>query len=95
MLIQILDDLWLDIWSVTAIKKIDDKSCSLWVTGQAATEGMVLDYPAEEVAEAINDEREKSDQEPEEEDENAEPEGDEEKNQEPNTECDGEAWYRK
>ena len=69
MLIQILDELWLDIWAVTAIKKIDDKSCSLWVTGQGAMDGMVLDYPAEEVATAINDEREKADQEPDEEDE--------------------------
>jgi len=69
MMIQILDELWLDIWAVTAIKKIDEKSCSLWVTGQGAMDGMVLDYPAAEVATAINDEREKADQEPDEEDE--------------------------
>lgn len=69
MMIQILDELWLDIWAVTAIKKIDEKSCSLWVTGQGAMDGMVLDYPAEEVATAINDEREKDDEEPDEEDE--------------------------
>ena len=77
MLIQILDELWLDIWAVTAIKKIDEKSCSLWVTGQGAMDGMVLDYPAEEVAQAINDEREKGDAEPDEEDENKEPESEE------------------
>ena len=59
MLIQILDELWLDIWAVTAIKKIDEKSCALWLTGQSGEEGLVLDYPAEEVAQAINDEREK------------------------------------
>jgi hypothetical protein len=78
MLIQILDDLWLDIWSVTAIKKIDEKSCTLWVTGQGAMDGLVLDYPAEEVAQAINDEREKGDEEPESEDEeDEEPDEDE------------------
>ena len=77
MLIEILDGVWLDIWSVTVIKKIDDKSCSLWVTGQGAMDGFVLDYPHAEVAQAINDEREKADEEPEEEDQNQEPEGDE------------------
>ena len=66
MLIQILDELWLDIWAVTAIKKIDEKSCALWLTGQSGEEGLVLDYPAEEVAQAINDEREKDGEEPEE-----------------------------
>lgn len=78
MLIQILDELWLDIWAVTAIKKIDEKSCALWLTGQSGEEGLVLDYPAEEVAQAINDEREKDGEEPEEEDENKEPEPDDE-----------------
>jgi hypothetical protein len=77
MLIQILDELWLDIWAVTAIKKIDEKSCALWLTGQSGEEGLVLDYPAEEVAQAINDEREKDGEEPEEE-KNAEPEEDDE-----------------
>ena len=64
MLIQILDNFWLDVWSVTCIKKIDDKSCSLWVTGQGAMDGLVLDYPADEVAQAINDERKRGDSEP-------------------------------
>ena len=77
MLIQILDELWLDIWAVTAIKKIDEKSCALWLTGQSGEEGLVLDYPAEEVAQAINDEREKDGEEPEEE-KTAEPEEDDE-----------------
>ena len=77
MLIQILDELWLDIWAVTAIKKIDEKSCALWLTGQSGEEGLVLDYPAEEVAQAINDEREKDGEEPEEE-KNAEPDEDDE-----------------
>ena len=77
MLIQILDELWLDIWAVTAIKKIDEKSCAVWLTGQSGEEGLVLDYPAEEVAQAINDEREKDGEEPEEE-KNAEPEEDDE-----------------
>ena len=78
MLIQSLDDLWLDIWAVTAIKKIDEKSCALWLTGQSGEEGLVLDYPAEEVAQAINDEREKDGEEPEEDQEDQEDEEDEE-----------------
>ena len=58
MIEEIVDGVWLDPWSVTMVKKIDDSKCSLWLTGQSALEGHVLDYPAEEVVQAINDLRE-------------------------------------
>jgi len=64
MLIEILEGVWLDIWQVTAIKKIDENKCALWLTGQSGEEGLVLNYEASEVAEAINNAREESDQEP-------------------------------
>jgi hypothetical protein len=59
-MIEILQGVWLDPWSVTVIKKIDDDSCALWTTGQSALEGFVLEYSAAEVAEAINDARAES-----------------------------------
>jgi hypothetical protein len=58
MLIEIVEGVWLDPWSVTYIKRIEDGKCALWTTGQSALEGFVLDYDAGEVAEAVNDARE-------------------------------------
>ena len=60
-MIELVEGLWLDPWAVTMIKKIEDGKCSLWVTGQSALEGFVLDYDAAEVAEAVNDARNESD----------------------------------
>jgi len=57
MLIQIVDGWWCDPWSVTVVKKIDENSCAVWTTGQSALEGFVLEYSAEEVADAVNDAR--------------------------------------
>ena len=66
-MIEIIEGIWLDPWSVTMIKRISDGKCALWTTGQSALEGFVLDYDADEVAEAINDARNDSDEEQEEE----------------------------
>lgn len=62
-MIEIIEGIWLDPWSVTMIKRISDGKCALWTTGQSALEGFVLDYDADEVAEAINDARNDSDEE--------------------------------
>jgi len=63
MLTQIVEGVWLDPWSVTMIKHTEDAKCSIWTTGQSALEGFVLEYSAEEVAEAVNDARAESDEE--------------------------------
>lgn len=62
MIIEIVEGVWLDPWSVTVIKKIDEDKCALWTTGQSALEGFVLEYPADEVAQAVNDARAESDE---------------------------------
>jgi len=67
--IELADGIWIDPWSVTMIKKIDEGKCALWTTGQSALEGFVLDYDAAEVAEAVNDARNNSDEDDTEEDE--------------------------
>jgi hypothetical protein len=58
-MIELVEGFWVDPWDVKVIKTIDEKSCSLWVSGQSATDGFVIPYPAEEVVQAIIDEREK------------------------------------
>jgi hypothetical protein len=55
--IELAEGVWIDPWSVTMIKKIDDGKCALWTTGQSALEGFILDYSAEQVAEVVNDAR--------------------------------------
>ena len=59
-MIELVEGVWLDPWSVTLIKKISDGKCALWTTGQSALEGFVLDYDAGEVAEAVIDARNES-----------------------------------
>lgn len=56
-MIELAEGVWIDPWSVTMIKKIDDGKCALWTTGQSALEGFILDYSAEQVAEVVNDAR--------------------------------------
>ena len=57
-LVHIVEGVWVDPWDVKVIKKISDNSCAFWVTGQSAMDGFVLDYPAEDVVQAIEDARE-------------------------------------
>ena len=54
-MIELAEGIWINSEAVTMIKAIDEKSCALWVTGQSALDGFVLEYPAGEVAEVIND----------------------------------------
>lgn len=55
MLIELLDGFWVVPANVTVIKRIDEERCALWVVGQSAMDGFVIDYPAEEVVEALHD----------------------------------------
>lgn len=54
-MIELVDGFWVVPENVTVIKKIDEEKCALWVVGQSAMDGFVLDYPAEEVVEALLD----------------------------------------
>ena len=56
-MIELVEGFWVDPFQVTVVKSISENKCSLWVYGQSATEGFVLDYPAEEVVQAIIDAR--------------------------------------
>jgi hypothetical protein len=53
--IELVEGFFVDPHAVTVIKAIPDSKCALWVTGQSALDGFVLDYPADEVAEAVAD----------------------------------------
>jgi hypothetical protein len=53
--IELVDGFWVDPLSVTVVKAINEKSCAIWTTGQSALEGHILDYPAADVVEAIED----------------------------------------
>lgn len=54
-MIELVDGFWVDPFSVTVVKAINDNSCAIWTTGQSALEGHVLDYPAGDVVQAIED----------------------------------------
>jgi hypothetical protein len=54
-MIQLIEGMWFNPYEVVAVKAIGKDKCILWTTGQPATEGHVLDYSAEQVAEVIND----------------------------------------
>ena len=59
-MIELLEGFWIDPWDVVIIKRIDDKSCLLYATGEGAMDGHVLEYTAEEVVQAVMDAREES-----------------------------------
>lgn len=59
-MIELVEGVWIDPFAVTIIKAISENKCALWTTGQSALEGFVFDYPASEVAEAVNDAREEA-----------------------------------
>lgn len=54
-LIHLAPGVYVNPDAVTVVKEISEKKCSLWVTGQAAPDGFVLEYSAEEVVQALDD----------------------------------------
>jgi hypothetical protein len=70
-MIQLIEGHWFNPYEVVSVKSIGKDKCILWTTGQAATEGHVLDYSAEDVVDTIescySDEETEEDNEPEEE----------------------------
>ena len=54
-MIEIIEGLWVAPEHVALIKSGGDNSCILYTVGQSALDGHVLEYPASEVAEVIND----------------------------------------
>lgn len=54
-LIELVEGFFVDPEMVTVVKAAGDNKCTLWVTGQGALDGFVLDYPASEVVEHLND----------------------------------------
>lgn len=77
-MIELVEGFWVDVWEVRIVKAIDEKSCILYVTGEGAMDGHVLDYPAEDVVQHILDAREESEEEDEEEEETEDDEEEEE-----------------
>lgn len=53
------------------IQSISKEQCVVFFVGEGALEGHVIDYPAEEVVEVVNDYVHGNEEEPEEEDESA------------------------
>jgi hypothetical protein len=56
--IELIEGHWFNPDEIVSVKSIAKDRCILWTTGQPATEGFVLEYEASEVAEAVNDARE-------------------------------------
>ncbi len=54
-MIEIIEGLWVAPEHVALIKACGDNSCIMYTVGQSALEGHVLEYPADQVAEVIND----------------------------------------
>jgi hypothetical protein len=55
MMIELVEGFYVCPDEVTVVKADGKKRCVLFVTGQSGLDGFALDYPAEEVVEAIND----------------------------------------
>jgi hypothetical protein len=53
--IELIEGMWFNPDQIVAVKSIDKDKCILWTVGQPATEGHVLDFPAEEVVQAIEE----------------------------------------
>ena len=62
-MIELIEGFWCDVWEVRAVKKISEDKCLLFLSGMGAMDGFVIDYKAEEVVQAILDERERCDDE--------------------------------
>jgi hypothetical protein len=54
-MIELVDGFWINPAKVTVIKANGKDSCTLWVRGQSAMDGFVLDYSAEDVVELLHD----------------------------------------
>ena len=57
-MIELVEGFWCDPFEVRVVKSINDKSCLLYMSGMGAMDGFVIDYPAEEVVQAVIDARE-------------------------------------
>lgn len=62
-MIELVEGFWVDPFQVTVVKALGEKKCALWVYGQSAMDGFVLDYSADDVTRAIIDAREEQEQE--------------------------------
>ena len=58
-MVELVQGFWCDPFEVKIVKKIDDKSCILYITGEGAMDGHVLEYSAEDVVDVILEERRK------------------------------------
>ncbi len=54
-MIELVEGFWINPDKVTVIKAINDERCALWVKGQGAMDGFILEYAAEEVVELLHD----------------------------------------
>ena len=62
-MIELVEGFWCDPFEVRVVKSINDKSCLLYMSGMGAMDGFVIDYPAEEVVQAVIDAREGTEEE--------------------------------
>lgn len=56
-MIELVDGFWVDPWEVKVVRKTGEEKCVLYVTGEGAMDGHVLDYSTEDVVQAIMDAR--------------------------------------
>lgn len=54
-MIEIIEGQWFNPYEIVSVKSIGKDKCILWTTGQPATEGHVIEFPADEVVQAIED----------------------------------------
>ena len=52
-MIELVEGQWFNVDQITSVKAIGKDKCVLWTSGQPSTEGHVLEYPADQVVEAI------------------------------------------
>ena len=62
-MIELIAGFWCDPFEVRAVKSISDDKCLLYMSGMGAMDGFQIDYPAEEVVDAVLDARNESDDE--------------------------------
>lgn len=48
-MIELVEGFWVVPEDIKVVKRISDDKCALWVTGQSAMDGFVLDYSAEDI----------------------------------------------
>jgi len=53
--IELVEGMWFNPDKIVAVKAIGKDKCVLWTAGQPSTEGHVLDFPADEVVQAIEE----------------------------------------